>query len=146
MDAIETKTVKRDGRTITASRSLPHEDAPNPLEEWSEMGTILSLNRRHANFDPAGIEAAMEGNPDAVPLGISSPGAACGAWRANFPPPALPVGFGRLRRHLAARCRNARIRQELRRQRPAFIHAEAPAAGVPNLHPLVQRRGLRLPD
>ena len=32
------------------------------------MGTILSLNRRHGNFDPAGVEAAIESNPDAVPL------------------------------------------------------------------------------
>ena len=32
------------------------------------MGTILSLNRRHHNFDPDGIEEAISHNPDAVPL------------------------------------------------------------------------------
>jgi hypothetical protein len=32
------------------------------------MGSILSLNRRHVNFDPAGVERAVGGNPDAVPL------------------------------------------------------------------------------
>ena len=46
----------------------PDEDAPNPLDNWSEIGTILSLNRRHRNFDPAGIDAAITTNPDAVPL------------------------------------------------------------------------------
>ena len=33
-----------------------------------EMGSILSLNRRHRNFDPDAIESALESNPDAVPL------------------------------------------------------------------------------
>lgn len=67
MDAIETTTIERDGQTFRI-RIYPDGDAPNPLEDWSEMGTILSLNRRHANFDPAGVEEAIESNADAVPL------------------------------------------------------------------------------
>ena len=66
-DAIETRTVEQDGQTFRI-RIYPDGDTPNPLDDWSEMGTILSLNRRHANFDPAGVEDAVEHNPDAVPL------------------------------------------------------------------------------
>ena len=55
MDAIETTTVEQDGQTFRI-RIYPDGDTPNPLEDWSEMGTILSLNRRHVNFDPAGVE------------------------------------------------------------------------------------------
>jgi hypothetical protein len=67
MDAIETRTIERDGLTYRI-RIYPDPDVPNPLDDWSEMGTILSLNRRHINFDPAGVDAAIEHNPDAVPL------------------------------------------------------------------------------
>jgi hypothetical protein len=67
MDAIETETVEHDGQTYRIIL-YPDGDTPNPLEDWPEMGTILSLNRRHGNFDPGGIEEAIEGNPDAVPL------------------------------------------------------------------------------
>jgi hypothetical protein len=67
MNAIETKTIERDGQTYRIS-IYPDGDTPNPLKDWSEMGTILSLNRRHASFDPAGVDAAIESNPDAVPL------------------------------------------------------------------------------
>jgi hypothetical protein len=67
MNAIETETVERDGQTYRIT-IYPDGDTPSPLDDWSEMGTILSLNRRHINFDPGGIEAAIEGNPDAVPL------------------------------------------------------------------------------
>jgi hypothetical protein len=67
MDAIETETVERDGQTFRI-RIYADPDAPNPLKDWSEMGSILSLNRRHVNFDPTGIEEAIESNPDAVPL------------------------------------------------------------------------------
>jgi hypothetical protein len=67
MDVIETTTIEQDGQTYRIT--VYHDsDAPNPLEDWDEMGTILSLNRRHVNFDPDGIDAAIEGNPDAVPL------------------------------------------------------------------------------
>jgi hypothetical protein len=67
MDAIETKTVEQDGQTYRIA-IYADADATNPLEDWDEMGSILSLNRRHVNFDPAGIDAAINGNPDAVPL------------------------------------------------------------------------------
>jgi hypothetical protein len=69
MEAIETEIVERDGQTYRI-RIYPDADAPNPLEDWSEMGAILSLNRRHINFDPAGVEEAITGNPDAVPLSL----------------------------------------------------------------------------
>ena len=65
MDAIETETVEHDGQTYRI-RIFHDPDAPNPLEDWSEMGTILSPSRRHANFDPDGVEEAITGNPDAV--------------------------------------------------------------------------------
>jgi hypothetical protein len=52
MEAIETKTVEQDGQTYRIS-IYADPDAVNPLDDWSEMGTILSLNRRHVNFDPA---------------------------------------------------------------------------------------------
>ena len=59
MDTIETETVEQDGQIYRIS-IYPDGDTPNPLDEdWSELGTILSLNRRHANFDPAGVEAAI---------------------------------------------------------------------------------------
>jgi hypothetical protein len=67
MDAIETETVERDGQTFRIA-IYADADTPNPLEDWDEMGTILSGNRRHRNFEPDGIRAAIEGNPDAVPL------------------------------------------------------------------------------
>ncbi|APW58628.1 hypothetical protein [Paludisphaera borealis] len=67
MDAIETRTVEQNGQTYRIT-IYADEDAPNPLEDWSEMGAILSLSRRHANFDPDGIEEAIESNADAVPL------------------------------------------------------------------------------
>jgi hypothetical protein len=67
MDAITTETVEQGGQTYRIT-VYADGDAPNPLDDWSEMGTILSLNCRHGNFDPEGINAAIEGNPDAVPL------------------------------------------------------------------------------
>lgn len=66
MEPIETETIERQGRTYRIA--IYHDaHAPNPLEDGDEMGTILSLNRRHRNFDPAAIESAIAG-PDAVPL------------------------------------------------------------------------------
>jgi hypothetical protein len=67
MDAIETRTVEKDGQTYRIS-VYAGTCAPNPLKDWDEMGTILSLNHRHCNFDPGGIEAGIRNNPDAVPL------------------------------------------------------------------------------
>jgi hypothetical protein len=66
MNAIETTTIVRDGQTyrITVYNDT---DALNPLDDWDEIGTILSLNRRHVNFDPDGIDAAIN-DPDSVPL------------------------------------------------------------------------------
>lgn len=67
MEPIDTEILEHSGSRFRI-RLYPDPDAPNPLDEWSEMGTILSLNRRHRNFDPDAIEAAVTGNPDAVPL------------------------------------------------------------------------------
>jgi hypothetical protein len=67
MDVIETETVKQDGHTYRIA-IIPDGETPNPLEDWSEMGTVLSLNRRHINFDPEGVADAIGNNPDAVPL------------------------------------------------------------------------------
>ncbi len=90
MDAIETKTVEQDGQTYRIS-IYADPDAPNPLKDWSEMGTILSLNRRHSNFDPAGVEQAIEHNPDAVPLSYYEHGLCLWSVAGELP--------------LAARCR-----------------------------------------
>jgi hypothetical protein len=67
MNVIDTTTIEHDGQTFRI-RIYADEDAPNPLEDWSEMGTILSLNRRHRNFDPDGVEHAIENKADAVAL------------------------------------------------------------------------------
>ncbi len=66
MYALETKIIHQDGQTFRIS-IYADPDAPNPLKDWCEMGTILSLNRRHVNFDPGRIEEAID-DPDAVPL------------------------------------------------------------------------------
>lgn len=67
MNAIETEIIEQNGQTYRITL-FPDGDMPNPLDDWSEMGTILSLNRRHSNFDPEGIDAALKSNADAVPL------------------------------------------------------------------------------
>jgi hypothetical protein len=67
MDAIETESVEQDGQTYRITL-YPDGDTPSPLDDWSEMGAILSLNRRHGNFDPGGVASAIEHDPDAVPL------------------------------------------------------------------------------
>src|SRR5262249_19720549 len=67
MDAIEIETVEQDGHTYRIA-VYPDGDAPNPLEDPGELGRILGLDLRHANVDPEGVAAAMEGDPDAVPL------------------------------------------------------------------------------
>ena len=111
MEAIETNTIEQDGHTYRIA-IYPDPDAPNPLNDWSEMGTILSLNRRHCNFDPAGVEAAIENNPDAVPLCYYEHGLCHGLSPESCPPACpLPLRFGAIRRRLAARRGNAGIRQ-----------------------------------
>ena len=67
MDAIQTETIEHDGQSYRIA-IYPDGDTVDPLEDWSEMGTILSLNRRHNNFDSDGVEDALGNNPDAVPL------------------------------------------------------------------------------
>jgi hypothetical protein len=67
MDAIETETVEQDGQTYHIA-IYPDGDTPDPLTDWSEMGTILSLNRRHANDHPGRVDELLDDHPDAVPL------------------------------------------------------------------------------
>ena len=96
MDAIETETIDLNGQTYRIS-VYADPDAPNPLEDWCEMGTILSLNRRHVNFDPAGVENALETNPDAVPLSYFEHGCCLWSVAGELPAPARcpwdSVGF-----------------------------------------------------
>jgi hypothetical protein len=83
MDAIETRTIEHSSQTFRI-RIYADPDAPNPLKDWDEMGTILSLNRRHANFDPDGVEAAM-GDPDTVPLSYFEHGLCLWAVAGELP-------------------------------------------------------------
>ncbi len=85
MDTITTETVERDGQTFRIA-IYPDENTPNPLEDWCEMGTILSLNRRHVNFDPDGIESAIETNPDAVLLSYFEHGGCLWSVAGELPP------------------------------------------------------------
>jgi hypothetical protein len=85
MDAIETETIEQDGRTYRIT-IYPDPDVPNPLEDWDEMGTILSLNRRHRHFDPDGIDAAIAGNPDAGPLSYYEHGLCRWSVAGELPP------------------------------------------------------------
>jgi hypothetical protein len=96
MEAIETTTIAHDGQTYRI-RVFQDPDAANPLDEWSEMGTILSLSHRHSNFDPDGVKEAIECNPDAVPLSYFEHGMCLWAVAGELPAgPACPwdsVGF-----------------------------------------------------
>lgn len=67
MRAIHMETVEGNGSTFRITL-YPDHDAPNPLEDWDELGSILSLNRRHSSFDPDRVYEAIRHNPDAVPL------------------------------------------------------------------------------
>ena len=67
MEAIETETLEHNGQTYRI-RIFHDPDAVNPLEVCVGMGTIKGLNRRHANFDPTGVEDAIENSPGAIPL------------------------------------------------------------------------------
>jgi hypothetical protein len=67
MEAISTEAVCHHGETFRITiYANPH--AGNPLEDWGEMGRILSRNRRHANHMPGSVDELLEENPDAVPL------------------------------------------------------------------------------
>ena len=85
MDAIETTTIEHDGQTYRLA-IYADPDAPNPLKDWSEMGAILSLNRRHGNFDPARVESAIENDPDAVPLSYYEHGRCLWSVAGELPP------------------------------------------------------------
>jgi hypothetical protein len=84
MEAVETTAIEKDGQTYRI-RIFHEQDAPNPLDDWSEMGTILSLNRRHINFDPAGVEQGISSNPDAVPLSYYEHGLSLWAVAGELP-------------------------------------------------------------
>jgi hypothetical protein len=83
MEPIETTSIERDGQTL---RIAVYHDAhaPNPLEDWDEMGTILSLNGRHRNFERDAIEAAMN-DTDAVPLSYFEHGRCLWAVAGELP-------------------------------------------------------------
>jgi hypothetical protein len=84
MEAIETKSIELAGVTYRISL-YPDHFAENPLQDWSEMGQIFSLNRRHENYDPEAIEAAIRSNPDAVPLSYYEHGLCRWAVSGEFP-------------------------------------------------------------
>jgi hypothetical protein len=83
---IETRTIERDGATYRVS-IYPDTDAPNPLEDWDGYGRILSLNRRHGNFDPAGVETALRDDRDAVALSYFEHGGCLWAVAGELPGP-----------------------------------------------------------
>ena len=111
MDAIETRTIERDGQTYRI-RIYADPDAPNPLEDWDGMGTILSLNRRHVNFDPDGVEAATH-DPDTVPLSYLEHGLCLWAVAGELPAgarcPFDSVGFAGVWRPDAETLESARV-------------------------------------
>ena len=144
MDAIETKTIERNGQTFRIS-IYADADAPNPLEEWSEMGTILSLNSRHNNYDPAGIEEAIETNADAVKLSYYEHGLCRWSVAGELPAAAHcpwdSVSFAGIWLPDAETLESAK---PLRRQDTPAFHAEACPRSLRSLHAVVQRRHLRL--
>ena len=81
---IETETVEQPGCTFRIA-IFADETATNPLEDWDEMGTILSLNRRHVNFDPEGV-AAAQNNADAIPLSYYEHGLCLWSVAGELPP------------------------------------------------------------
>jgi hypothetical protein len=85
MDAVETETIERDGQTYRI-RIFHDPDAPNPLEDWSEMGTILSLSRRHANHISTGVDDLLDNNPDAMPLSYFEHGRCLWCVAGELPP------------------------------------------------------------
>jgi hypothetical protein len=84
MEAIEATTVEQEGQSYRI-RIYSDPDAPNPLEDWDETGTILSLNRRHLNFNLVGVESAMENDADAVPLSYFEHGQCLWAVAGELP-------------------------------------------------------------
>jgi hypothetical protein len=85
MNAIETTTVERNGQTLRI-RIYPDYDTPNPLEDWSAMGSILSLSRRHANYHPGSVDDLLEDHPDAVPLSYYEHGLCLWSIAGELPP------------------------------------------------------------
>jgi hypothetical protein len=77
MDAIETETIDQNGHTYRIA-IYADPDASNPLDDWSETGTILSLDRVHRRFDSDEVESAIQKNPDAVVLNYIEHG--CCRW------------------------------------------------------------------
>jgi hypothetical protein len=106
MEAIETETLEHNGQAYRI-RIFHDPDAGKPLEECDGMGTIKGLNRRHANFDPTGVEDAIENSPGAIPLigfraravpRVDGRGMARGSPLASARPGAPPgAGSGRAR-------------------------------------------------
>ena len=84
MQAIETKTIEQDGQTYCI-HVYYDPDVSNPLEDWPEIGTILSLNHRHSNFDPDGVDEAIQNNLDAVPLSYYEHGQCLWAVAGELP-------------------------------------------------------------
>ena len=108
------------------------------------MGTILSLNRRHRNYDPAGVEDAIERNPDAVPLSYYEHGFCLWAVAGELPPQARCPWDSVTLAGVWLPDADTLASAQLRRQGPVTFHVEACPPGVRSLHPVVQRRGLRL--
>ena len=143
-NAIETKTSSGNGQTYRI-RIYP-DPMPNPLEDWSEMGTILSLNRRHGNFDPAGVEEAIGSNPDAVPLSYFEHGLC--RWSVAGELPAGAAARWIRSPSLASGCPTPRRshRPRTTAASPAGCSCASGPPGMRRLYAVVQRRGLRLRD
>ena len=67
MQTIETHTVRKGGENYRVIIEVD-DDAPNPLNDESGLGILLSLNHRHRNYDPEAVERAVACNQDFVPL------------------------------------------------------------------------------
>ncbi len=111
------------------------------------MGTILSLNRRHANFDPGRRRGGDRHNPDAVPLSYFEHGLCLWSVAGELPAacrcPLDSVGFAGVWLPDAETLESARNYGGFTRR---HVHAEAGPPGVRRLYAVVQRRGLRLRD
>ena len=92
MDAIETKTIEHDGQTYRIA-IYPDADAPNPLEDWSEMGTHPEPEPppRQLRSRPASRRRSRT-TPTPCRSATSSTGCAYGRSPASCPP--LPAARG----------------------------------------------------
>lgn len=61
----ETLVAEKDGK-VRFIRVTYDPHASNPLEDWDGNGSILSLNRRHRNFNPTAVQEAIEQRPKEV--------------------------------------------------------------------------------